>query len=259
LNLAWLSEGHRFSLIALMGVVGTELLSDRKIQAMKKILITSIITLYAAILTQAQSELIPNNLPPLPMQSPQPILSQFEAVKSGRNRILPDGSIAVLPNNQDGPLPCPTGIGKPCALLGGRLYFNDPSHMTEHDATLGKAMRNPMMVVGGLFNLASTIADIEGTQACLSAHACTEGNPMFGRNPSRARSYGLGMPMIFAVYAMSSWMKKHGEGNLAFGLLWGGTMTHVYEAAHAYALANTGSPVKTKSSAAQGMGMTIRF
>ena len=250
MNLAGLREGHRFSLLALLGVIGTE---SRKIQAMKKILLTSIITLYAAILTQAQSELIPNNLPLAPTQSPQPILSQFEAVKPGPSRI------PVLPNNQDGPLPCPTGIGKPCALLGGRLYFNDPSHMTEHDRTLSKAMRNPMMVVGGLFNLASTIADIEGTQACLSAHACTEGNPMFGRNPSRRRSYGLGVPMTLAVYAMSSWMKKHGEGNLAFGLLWGGTMTHVYEAAHAYALASTGSPVKTKFSAAPGMGITIRF
>jgi hypothetical protein len=33
-------------------------------------------------------------------------------------------------------MPCPAGDGRPCALLGGRLYFRDRSHMTEHDKTI---------------------------------------------------------------------------------------------------------------------------
>jgi hypothetical protein len=226
---------------------------------MKRVLMTFTIALFFGVMTQAQSELIPSNLPLPLFQSPQPIPSRFEAVKPAPDRVLPDAPIPVLPNVQDGPLPCPAGIGKSCALLGGRLYFNDPSHMTEHDPTLGKAMRNPMMVVGGLFNLASTIADIEGTQACLNAHTCIEGNPMFGRYPSRAKSYGLGMPMTIANYMVCSWLKKHGDGNLAFGLLWGGTMGHVYEAAHGFAIATKGSPAKTKFSSSQGIGITIRF
>src|SRR5437867_536839 len=49
------------------------------------------------------------------------------------SRDLPDAPIPVLPRKQDGPQPCPAGDGMPCALLGGRLYFRDRSHMTEHD------------------------------------------------------------------------------------------------------------------------------
>jgi hypothetical protein len=226
---------------------------------MKRIVITLAMTFFSAVMAQAQSKLIPDNLRLPLIQPPQLISARVEPAWQESNRVLSDAPIPVLPNIQDGPLPCPAGIGKSCALLGGRLYFNDPSHMTEHDLTLGKAMRNPMMVVGGLFNLASTIADIEGTQACINAHTCTEGNQMFGRNPSRARSYGLGIPMTFAIYAMSSWLKKHGNGNLAFGLLWGGTMGHVYQAAHGFALASTGPPAKTKSSAGQSVGIVIRF
>jgi hypothetical protein len=226
---------------------------------MKRVLLAFPLILFTGVMTQAQSELIPDNLPLSLIQSPEPLPSRFERVKLEPNRILPDAPIPVLPNNQDGPLPCPAGIGKSCALLGGRLYFNDPSHMTQHDLTLGKAMRNPMMVVGGLFNLASTIADIEGTQACLNAHTCTEANPLFGRNPSRARAYGLGIPIMLATYAMSSWLKKHGDGNTAFALLWGGTMGHTYFAAHAFSIASTGTSVKPRSSVAQSGGIVIRF
>jgi len=131
--------------------------------------------------------------------------------------------------------------------------------MTEHDATWGKAMRNPMMVVGGLLNLASTIADIEGTQACLHAHTCTEGNPLFGANPSRTRAYGIGIPLGFAIYSMSAWLKKNGEGNLAFGLLWGGTIIHTYEAAHGYTITGKGSPAKPNSPTGQSFGIIIKF
>jgi len=131
--------------------------------------------------------------------------------------------------------------------------------MTEHDLTWGKAMRNPMMVVGELLNLASTIADIEGTQACLRVHICTEGNPLFGANPSRARAYGIGIPMGFAVYSMSAWLKKNGDGNFAFGLLWGGTMAHVYLAAHAFSIASKGSPAKPNSLTGQSFGLVIKF
>ncbi len=226
---------------------------------MKRILTILTMAFFSTVMAQAQSELIPSNLPLPLIQSSQLIPLRVAPVEPEPTRVLPDAPIPVLPNIQDGPLPCPAGVGKSCALLGGRLYFSDPSHMTEHDATLGKAMRNPMMVVGGLVNLVSTIADIEGTQACLNAHTCTEGNPLFGRNPSRAKSYGLGMPMTFAIYMMSSWLKKHGDGNVAIGLLWGGTMGHVYEAAHGFAIASKGSPVNPNSSAGQRIGIVIKF
>jgi hypothetical protein len=218
---------------------------------MKRILILTM-TFFPAVMTQAQ-ESIPDNLP-LPLMQ-----SRVEPPTQEPKRILPDAPIPVLPNIQDGPLPCPAGIGKPCPLLGGRLYFRDPSHMTEHDATLGKAMRNRFMVFGGLMNLASTIADIEGTEACMNAHTCIEGNPLFGRNPSRAKSYGIGIPMMLTVYTLSSWLKKQGDGNLAFGLLWSGTVLHAYEAAQGFAMSNTGALAKPNSATAQRLGLVIRF
>jgi len=216
-------------------------------------------TIFPAVLTQAQSELIPNNLPLTRIQPSQFIPVQVEPAQQESSRPLPDAPIPVLPNIQDGPFPSPAGVGKPCALLGGRRYFNDPSHMTEHDATWGEAMKNPMMVVGELLNLASTIADIEGTEACLRAHTCTEGNPLFGANPSRARAYGMGIPMWFAIYSISAWLKKNGDGNLAFGLLWGGTILHTYEAAHGFAIASKGSPAKANSSKGQSLAIVIKF
>ena len=226
---------------------------------MKSILITLTITFFSAAMTQAQSESIPNDLPLTHIQPPHIIPVQVEPAQQESHRVLPDAPIPIIPNIQDGPLPCPAGIGKPCPLLGGRRYFRDPSHMTEHDATWGKAMRNPMMVAGGLLNLASTIADIEGTQACLHAHTCTEGNPLFGANPSRTRAYGIGIPLGFAIYSMSAWLKKNGEGNLAFGLLWGGTIIHTYEAAHGYTITGKGSPAKPNSPTGQSFGIIIKF
>jgi len=226
---------------------------------MKKILVTIMGTFFAAGISHAQSAEIPDNLPLTRLQLPQLNPALIQPQQQGEGRVLPDAPIPVLPNIQDGPFPCPAGIGKPCALLGGRRYFRDPSHMTEHDATWGQAMRNPMMVIGGLLNLASTIADIEGTEACLRLQTCIEGNPLFGANPSRAKAYGIGIPMGFAIYSLSAWLKKNGDGNLAFGLLWGGTTWHTYHAAHGFALANKGSPAKSNSPAGQRFGIVIKF
>jgi len=127
--------------------------------------------------------------------------------------VLPDSPIPIVPNLQDGPFPCPFGNGRPCALLGGRLYFRDLSHLTEHDAT-GKAMRNPLMLVGEGLRLASAIADAEGSQACQHVHTCREGNPLLGSNPSRAESYGLLVPFEVGTFVLESWLKKHGRGTL---------------------------------------------
>jgi len=226
---------------------------------MKKILIPIMGTLFSAVNSHAQSAVIPDNLPLTHLQSPQVNPALILPQQQGGGRLLPDAPIPVLPTIQDGPLPCPAGIGKPCALLGGRLFFRDPSHMTEHDATWGKAMRNRMMVVGGLLSLASAIADIEGTEVCLRVHTCIEGNPLFGANPSRAKAYGISIPMGFAIYSLSAWLKKNGDGNLAFGLLWGGTMGHTYYAAHGFALANKGSSAKSNSSTGQRFGIVIKF
>ena len=207
----------------------------------------------------AQTNRTPGQAPLAETQASEISTVLQEPVPLNRRPVLPDNPIPVMPNIQDGPFPCPAGVGKPCALLGGRLYFRDPSHMTEHDATLAEALRNPLMLVGETFNLAATIADIEGTQACLRVHTCSEGNPMFGSKPSRAESYGIGIPMNLATYVLTGYMKEKGQGNLAFALLWSGTVLHTYEAAHGWGLASTGTATSTKSSGGLKFGMVIKF
>lgn len=172
-------------------------------------------------------------------------------------RELPDAPISVLPSRQDGPMPCPAGVGLSCALLGGRLYFSDPSHMTEHNATWGQAMRNPLVMTASILRLASMVADIEETQNCIRAHTCKEGNPIFG--PSRARQYGIGVPLELSVISLAGWLKKRGDGNLAFGILWGGTILHATLAAHAAAVASRPSTQHMSASNQRQNLITIRF
>ncbi len=98
-----------------------------------------------------------------------------------------------------------------------------------------------MLVAFGL-NTAATIADAEGTQACLHAHTCTERNPLLGSHPSRARVYATAIPLNLFLYLCAAEMKKHGRGNLAFGLLWGSTAAHVYFASAGWSYAHVNKP-----------------
>jgi hypothetical protein len=224
---------------------------------MKRILISLTVACLSAATVGAQSSVQELPLPridwsrssPLPAVPPDQIPS----------RILPDDPIPVLPSLQDGPAPCPSGEGKSCAALGGRLYFSDPTHMTQHDLTWGQAARNPAMLIADATNLAATVADIEGTQACLHAHTCTEANPIFGSNPSRARAYGTAMPIAFATYAIAALLKKKGDGNLAFAALWAATAVHFYEAVGGFATANNESSPKAGAARAQKFSIAISF
>jgi hypothetical protein len=213
---------------------------------MKKILIVLVAAHFSALVAQGQSESIAN-LPLTRVESLQTSLLQVEPQRHVPSRILPDDPIPVLPSLQDGPAPCPFGEGKSCAILGGRAYFSDPIHMTEHDATWAKAARNPAMLVGYALNLAATVADIEATQSCLRVHTCTEGNPLAGSNPSRARSYGTAIPLDLAAYAAFAFVKKRGQGNLAFGLLWGSTVSHIYFASAGFSYAHLAAATSTSS------------
>jgi hypothetical protein len=205
---------------------------------MRRIFGALMFTLLSATALRGQSEV--QELPLPRIEPSQVSLSQIEPQQPA-SRILPDNPIPVLPSLQDGPAPCPFGEGRSCALLGGRAYFSDPIHMTEHNATWAGAARNPATLVGFALNLAATVADIEGTQSCLRAHTCTEANPLFGSNPSRARSYGIGIPLDLVAYASFAFVKKEGRGSLAFGLLWGSTVAHIYFASAAFSYAHVAS------------------
>jgi hypothetical protein len=204
---------------------------------MKKILIVLVATHFSALVAQGQSELI-QNLPLTRADSLQATLLRVGPPQQVPSRILPDDPVPVLPSIQDGPAPCPLGDGKSCALLGGRAYFSDPMHMTEHNKTLWKAATTRGMLIGFSMNLVATVLDIEGTEACLHANTCREANPVFGPKPGRARVYGTAIPWLLGNYAADALLKKRGRGNLAFGLLWAQTAIHFYYGMSGFATAN---------------------
>ena len=156
-------------------------------------------------------------------------------------------------------MPCPSGTGKPCALLGGRLYFSDPIHMTEHNQTWARAARNPALLVADVLNLAATVADVEGTESCLRAHVCREQNPLLGHSPSRARAYGTVVPIDMGLYALAAWLKKQGQGNLAFGTLWCTTMAHTYFAVEGFAITHDKAAPTSVSANRRSTAISIRF
>ncbi len=213
---------------------------------MNRILIAFTVAYWSAVPAWAQTEV--QELPLARIELPQIVFLDTESHQQPASRILPDNPIPVLPNLQDGPGPCPLGDGKSCALLGGRAYFSDAFHMTEHDATWRKAATNPAMLIGFALNLAATVADAEGTQACLHAHTCREGDPLFGSHPGRARVYVTAIPLSVLGYAGFAAMKKRGQGNLAFGLLWGSTVAHIYFATEGFTAAR-GAPSTNANSA----------
>jgi hypothetical protein len=226
---------------------------------MKRVVMTILGILFSAAISHAQSFVVLDELPLTHSPSLQAESSLLPPPQQGEERILPEARIPVLPNLQDGPAPCPAGVGKPCALLGGRLYFNDPAHMTEHNRTLWQAMRNPMLLTGGIINLAATVADIEGTEACIHAHTCTEANPMFGKHPGRASFYGVGMPLSFVNYLWAAHLKKEGKGNWAFGLMWVATTVHIYEAAQGFAAGHNGPSSSPSSLTKKSMGIAFKL
>jgi hypothetical protein len=204
---------------------------------MKRLLIALVATHLSVLAVRGQSELL-QNLPLTRVDSLQATLLPVEPLQQAPSLSLPDDPIPVLPSLQDGPAPCPLGNGKSCALLGGRDYFSDPMHTTEHDKTLWKAATSRGMLIGFSINLAATVLDIEGTQACLHANTCQEANPVFGSKPSRARAYGTALPWLLGNYAADALLKKRGKGNLAFGLLWAQTTVHFYFGMSGFAAAH---------------------
>jgi hypothetical protein len=54
-----------------------------------------------------------------------------------------------------------------------------------------------------------TVTDIELTQHCLRAGTCREANFLYGANPTRARMYGINVPLLGTQMMFSAWLKRH--------------------------------------------------
>lgn len=135
---------------------------------------------------------------------------------------LPDAPIPVLPSRSDAPMPCPAGDGRPCALLGGRLYFRDLSHMTEHDKTWFGAMKNPLMLGGVAVNLGTNVWLYREVRACVDRHAC--------RSLSNTQQLSITIGLSSLVYFFAGKEKQSGDGNTAFALLAISSAVHTFMA-----------------------------
>jgi hypothetical protein len=54
----------------------------------------------------------------------------------------------------------------------------------------------------------TTVLDVETTSHCLRNSSCREGNPIFGRNPSRARLYGVKGSLAGFTICSTWWWKR---------------------------------------------------
>jgi hypothetical protein len=194
---------------------------------MKKALCIAGALLFSAAV-HAQTEVAVSHRQPVETQSAQLSSTLVEPGYSESSRSLPDASKPIQPNPQ--PSPCPQGVGKPCASLGGRLYFPDILHMTEHDRSWGRAMSHPAMIVGTLLNVGAAAWDYQTTRYCIEHGAGREANPIMGQSRAQELAVGIGIT-AFSTWATGK-LKENGDGNRAFFIQWTGTALHFLAAAH---------------------------
>jgi hypothetical protein len=154
---------------------------------------------------------------------------QISALQDPR-AILPDAPIPTAISPIDGPYPCPGGIGKPCALLGGRAYFLDLSQMTQHDRSWKDSLRNPALLIGEAANIGAAVWDYKTTRVCIDTHRGYEANPLMGQ--SRVQEIGVSIGLNVVLYLLAAKLKKDGNGNIALAILGAGTSLHVAAASH---------------------------
>jgi hypothetical protein len=142
---------------------------------------------------------------------------------------------APQPKIEDERQTCPGGNGKPCAVLGGRLYFSDSFRLSQHSESWSAAATSPGMLLSLGLLTAATIADLETTQSCIHARTCKEGNPLLGQ--SRTRAYSVALSVNSVAFWAAAEQKRHGHGVAPFFILWSGTALHSLLAAHNSALA----------------------
>ena len=73
------------------------------------------------------------------------------------------------------------------------------------------AIKSPSYLLMLATATASTIADCESTSALLSDPHNHEINPLFGLRPSRARIYGISLPILAIDAWSSAWAKRRGK------------------------------------------------
>jgi hypothetical protein len=202
---------------------------------MRKTLAGLGVILFSLVTAHGQSNLSPDRLPLIETQSAQISSTLIDPSSPLSVHVLPDAPKPIQPVLPvPAATPCPAGVGKPCALLGGRLYFRDPGHMTEHDKSWADAMKSKGILLGVTLNAASFVFDYKTTRHCIDTHQGAEGNPLMGQ--SRAQELSVGISVTALAYFFSGKAKEQGQGNIAFAILAGGTALHLYEGSRAWAI-----------------------
>ena len=91
-------------------------------------------------------------------------------------------------------------------------------------------MRNKGLLLAFSMNVAAAVWDYRTTRHCVDNHLGEEANPLMGQ--TRAQELGVGISLSALTYYAAGKLKKQGDGNYAFGVLWTGTLLHVVAAAH---------------------------
>lgn len=100
--------------------------------------------------------------------------------------------------------PTPYFIPEPLALAPVVTIMPAPGKQKVADRTIDKKF----LVLFGVAT-ALTVTDIEVTQQCLHARTCSEANTFYyGSNPTRARMYGINVPILGAQMISSAWFKR---------------------------------------------------
>jgi hypothetical protein len=148
--------------------------------------------------------------------------------------VLPDSPRPVVSSQE--PVPCPAGVGRPCALLGGMRFY--PVDLTQHEKSWWDGMSKPSMIFAACFLIGGTLLDVITTQKYANQNGLRESNLLFGQHPSPARIWGTAMPLLgFQLYLQGK-MKKDGHGVAALVMSTGSGLLHAYLAHHNWALAN---------------------
>lgn len=184
--------------------------------------------MYLLIVSSTQAQTQADTSRPFETQTSPVASTLIEPEQQDAKKELPDAPIPVLPSRSDAPLPCPAGDGKPCALLGGRLYFRDPLRMTQHDKTWVDALKNPLILGGLAVNIGTTAWLYRVARACVDSHQCRVGNPLLGQSRAQELTVTVGATALF--YFMAAKLKQSGKGNVAVGLLAGASAAQAYQA-----------------------------
>lgn len=81
-----------------------------------------------------------------------------------------------------------------------------------------KAIKSPSYILLLTAATAATIADCESTRAALNDPNNRESNPLFGTHPSRARMYGISVPILAVNAWAGATLKQRGKRWWPLGL-----------------------------------------